>query len=253
MKSDSLPLVRLGVWLVVLGLFVTPLALVVSLAFGGNQLPVLLDHGLGRAAWNSAYTTLLSFLGAVVVGTALAVLLERLDMPGVTVLRMLALSPLLVPPFISAIAWMQLFGPAQGVNRLLGTEVWNIIGPDGVIFLLLLQSYPAVYVIVAGGLRAIPSDLEHAARGSGASTWTVLRTVTLPLLRPAMLSAFTLSAVGNLADFGIPSIVGTPVGFETLATMIYRFINSGTVANPPAGGIHAGGGTTCAGHRRCNR
>lgn len=232
MKSDSLPLLRVGVWLVVLGLFVTPLALVVSLAFGGNQLPVLLEQGLGRAAWNSAYTTLLSSLGAVLVGTALALLLERLTMPGASVLRMLALSPLLVPPFISAIAWMQLFGPSQGINKLFGTEVWNIIGPDGVIFLLMLQSYPAVYVIVAGGLRSIPTDLEHAARVAGASTWTVLRTITLPLLRPALLSAFTLSAVGNLADFGIPSIVGTPAGFETLATMIYRFINSGTVDNP---------------------
>ena len=75
-------------------------------------------------------------------------------------------------------------------------------------------------------------DFELAARVSGASVMAVLRTVTLPLLRPALLSAFTLTAIANLADFGIPAIIGSPARFETLATMIYRFIDSGTVSNP---------------------
>lgn len=228
----ALSLMRAGVWLIVLGLFVTPLALVVALAAGGNQIPTLLDQGLGTAVWNSAYTTLLSALGAVLVGTVTALVLDRTDAAGANALRLFLLSPLLIPPFIGAIAWLQLFGPNQGLNRFFGREVWDIYGADGVTFLLVLHSYPIVYVIVSAGLRSIPSDLEQAARVSGAGTATVLRTVTLPLLRPALLSAFTLTAVANLADFGIPALLGSPARFETLATMIYRFMESGTVGNP---------------------
>ncbi|OFL77219.1 iron ABC transporter permease [Corynebacterium sp. HMSC077D10] len=229
---SSVSLLRGGVWLIVLGLFATPLAFVVSLAMGGNQIPLLFDQGLGQAAWNSLFSTVLSAVGAVVIGTIIAILLDRTDAAGSSVLRLFLLSPLLVPPFIGAIAWMQLFGPAQGFNKIFDHDVWNIYGADGVTFLLMVHSYPTVYVIVSAGLRSIPADLEQAARVAGASTWTVLRTITLPLLRPALLSAFTLTAVANLADFGIPSILGSPARFETLATMIYRFMDSGTVDNP---------------------
>lgn len=229
---SSLSLARGGVWLIVLGVFITPLALVVGLALGGNHLPTLLDQGLGTAVKNSFYTTVISAIGAVVMGTAIAVILDRTDARGVKPLRLLLLSPLLIPPFIGAIAWLQLFGPNQGLNRFFGREIWNIYGADGVTLLLIVHSYPIVYVVISSALRSIPSDIEQAARISGATTGTVIRTITLPLLRPAVLSAFTLTAVANLADFGIPALLGSPARFETLATMIYRFMESGTVSNP---------------------
>ncbi|AIT60742.1 ABC transporter permease [Corynebacterium doosanense] len=223
---------RLGTWLIVTGLFIAPLSLVVSLALGGNQIPVLLNQGLGQATSNSLFTTVISAVGAVIVGTAVAILVDRTDVGGSWGLRLFLLSPLLIPPFVGAIAWLQLFGTNQGVNRFFGTEIWNIYGGDGVTFLLTVHSYPIVYVIIAAALRQIPSDLEQAAQVAGAGAARVLWTVTLPLLRPAVLSAFTLTAVANLADFGIPAIIGSPAGFETLATMVYRFVDSATVANP---------------------
>lgn len=230
--SPGLSLARVGVWLVAAAMFIAPLAMVVSLAFGGNQLPVLIEQGLGTATWNSVYTTLLSSIGAVIIGGAIAILLERTDVAGSSALRLFLLSPLLVPPFVGAISWLQLFGRNQGLNAAFGHPIWDIYGADGIIFLMTLHSYPVVYVIVSAALRSIPSDLELAARISGAGSGQVLRTVTIPLLGPAFLSAFTLTAVSNLADFGIPSILGSPVRFETLATMVYRFMESGTVSNP---------------------
>lgn len=227
-----LSLVRIGTWLVVAGLFIAPLALVISLALGGNQVHVLIDAGLGQATINSVSTTATAAAGATVIGTAAALMVERTDVAGSRVLRLLLLSPLLVPPFVGAIAWLQLFGTNQGINRLAGTQLWNIYGADGVVFLMIVHSYPMVYVIVSAGLRAIPADLHHAAQVAGASPSTILATITLPLLRPALLNAFTLTAVANLADFGIPALVGSPARFETLATMIYRFMESGTVPNP---------------------
>ena len=231
-RITGVGLARLGVWLVVAALFLTPLALIVSLALGGNQIPLLLEQGLGKATLNSAVTTLASSAFAVLLGGAVALLLERTDVYGKGALRILLLSPLLVPPFVGAISWLQLFGNNQGLNAVFGREIWNLYGADGVIFLMTLHSYPLVYVIVAAALRSIPTDLELAARISGAGNARVLRTVTLPLLGPAFLSAFTLTAVSNLADFGIPSILGSPVRFETLATMVYRMMESGIVANP---------------------
>ena len=231
-RITGVGLARLGVWLVVAALFLTPLALIVSLALGGNQIPLLLEQGLGKATLNSAVTTLASSAFAVLLGGAVALLLERTDVYGKGALRILLLSPLLVPPFVGAISWLQLFGNNQGLNAVIGREIWNLYGADGVIFLMTLHSYPLVYVIVAAALRSIPADLELAARISGAGNARVLRTVTLPLLGPAFLSAFTLTAVSNLADFGIPSILGSPVRFETLATMVYRMMESGIVANP---------------------
>ena len=231
-RITGVGLARLGVWLVVAALFLTPLALIVSLALGGNQIPLLLEQGLEKATLNSAVTTLASSAFAVLLGGAVALLLERTDVYGKGALRILLLSPLLVPPFVGAISWLQLFGNNQGLNAVIGREIWNLYGADGVIFLMTLHSYPLVYVIVAAALRSIPADLELAARISGAGNARVLRTVTLPLLGPAFLSAFTLTAVSNLADFGIPSILGSPVRFETLATMVYRMMESGIVANP---------------------
>lgn len=232
LRSSSRLFARLAVWLIVAGLVVVPLALVVSLAFGGNQFPVLAANGVGRATVNSLVTALVSAVAALVVGTTAAVVLDRTTVRGAGLLRVLVLSPLLVPPFVGAIAWLQLFSPGQGVNRLFagvtGGDLWNIHGVDGVIVLLTVHSYPMVTIIVSTALRQLPGDLESAARISGAGTATAIRTVTLPLLRPALLSAFTLTFIANLADFGIPRLLN----YETLATVIYRFMDSGTVDSP---------------------
>ena len=154
--SRGIGLARIGVWLIAAAIFLAPLAMVVSLALGGNQFPVLIEQGLGRATWNSVYTTLLSSAGAVIVGGSIAILLERTDVAGATALRLFLLSPLLVPPFVGAISWLQLFGRNQGLNAVFGRPIWDIYGADGIIFLMVLHSYPVVYVIVSAALRSIP-------------------------------------------------------------------------------------------------
>lgn len=163
-------------------------------------------------------------------------LLDRTDLPGRGGLRLLALSPLLMPPFVGAIAWLGIAGPTSPVNlwwrEAFGSPLWSIYGADGVILLLTVHSYPIVMLVVSAALRRIPSDLEHAARISGAGPLRTVVAVTLPLLRPALLSSFILVAVGNLADFGIPSIIGLPERYVTLATLVYRYLQSGTVEDP---------------------
>ncbi|PXA70031.1 ABC transporter permease [Cryobacterium arcticum] len=232
----GIDLLRLALWLVCAAVVLLPLGAIVVLAFSANHLPLLLEGDVLQAGLNSMVSAVLSATLAVAAGTALALLLDRTDLRGRKALRLFALTPLLVPPFVGAIAWISIAGPTGPANvawtTWFGGPLWNIYGGDGVVFLLAIHSYPVVYIIVSAALRRIPTDLEQAARISGASAVRAVRTITLPLLRPAMLSAFTLVAVGNLADFGIPSIIGLPERYVTLSTLIYRYIQSGTVESP---------------------
>jgi iron(III) transport system permease protein len=232
----GIDLLRLALWLVSAAVVLVPLGAIVVLAFSANHLPLLLSGDILQAGLNSLVSATVSGVLAVAAGTLLALLLDRTDLRGRKVLRLFALTPLLVPPFVGAIAWIGIAGPTGPVNvawtAWFGGPLWNIYGGDGVIVLLAIHSYPIAYMIVSAALRRIPTDLEQAARISGASAPRAVRTITLPLLRPAMLSAFILIAVGNLADFGIPSIIGLPERYVTLSTLIYRYIQSGTVERP---------------------
>lgn len=235
LPPDGLRLVRAGAWAAVAAVVLLPFGSMVLLA-GTEHLTTLVDGDVVEAGVNSMSSSLASAVGAVLIGGTLAIVLERTDIPGRGALRLFALSPMLVPPFVGAIAWVGLAGPASAVNRWwderVGGPLWSIYGADGVILLLTVHSYPIAMLIIGAALRRVPADLEQAARISGASAPRALATVTVPLLRGAALSAFTLTAVSNLADFGIPSILGTPERFTTLSTLVYRYIQSGTVDDP---------------------
>ncbi|UTT50671.1 iron ABC transporter permease [Rhodococcus gordoniae] len=235
-RADPVLGVRVAVWVFVAAAIIAPLATVVALGANGRHIGQLLDDDIAGAAINSVVSAGCSALFAVVLATAMALFLDRTDLPGRGSLRLILLSPLLIPPFVGAIAWTGLLGPSGMVNRFwtdhVGGPLWNIYGGDGVVFLLTVHSYPMAYLIISTALRRIPGDLEQVARIGGASPWQAMRTVTIPLLRPALLAAFTLTSVGNLADFGIPALVGLPERYTTLSTMVYRYIQSGTVDRP---------------------
>ncbi|MFC7464025.1 ABC transporter permease [Brachybacterium sp. GCM10030252] len=231
-QIGPIALSRLAVWLLLAGLVAAPLAMVVSLALGDNHADLLLRDGIARATVNSLVTSGLSAAFSVVIALVLALALERTDLPGRRWIRLLSLSPMLMPPFVGAIAWSGLLGPGGSLNQLFGAPLWDIRGGDGVTFLLTVHSVPLAYLIIAGALHRVPAALEEAARISGAAPWRVFADVTFPLLRPAVLSAFTLNAVSALGDFGIPALLGLPERFYTLSTMVYRYIQSGTVEAP---------------------
>lgn len=235
--SGVAPLVG-ALWVSISALILVPLGAIVWIALEGQRFEVLLDEDVLEASINSLTSAVGSALAAVLVGTALAIVVERTNTFGARGLGLLALTPLLMPPFVGAIAWLGIAGPAAPINLWwrdrFGSPLWSVYGADGVILLLTIHSYPLVMLIVIAALRRIPADLEHAARVAGAGPVRSVMTVTVPLLRPALLASFLLVAVGNLADFGIPSIIGLPERFTTLATLVYRFLQSGTVDDPLA-------------------
>ncbi|MCW2737085.1 iron ABC transporter permease [Nocardioides sp.] len=138
-----------------------------------------------------------------VLGVALAVLVERTDLPGRRLWHGLMVAPLAVPAFVNGYAWVSLDSSIQG-----------FAGAFGVVT---LSYYPLVYLPVVAMLRRLDPALEESAWSLGHSRARTFRTVVLPQLRPALLGGALLVGLHLLAEFGALSLLR----FPTFTTAIY--------------------------------
>ncbi len=189
---------------------------------------IITAPGMGTAVLNTVLLAVAVTVIAVPAGTVLALGLRRPDVPARTFWRVAVLLPLVVPQFVLGYSWTQAYGRAGFTNALFGLQWAQVLGAPGVVVVLAVDTIPVSYLLAAVGLatRAEP-DLERAARASGASAATTLRTVTLPLLRPALAAAAVLSFVLTLESFAVPQVLGTPAGFSTVTTRIYADLSVG--------------------------
>lgn len=216
---------------VVGALVVLPLLRLVQVLWqesGGDLARVLGSADLGAAARNSVVLASAVTLAAVPIGVATALVLRRPDLPGRAFWRAAVLVPLVVPDFVLGYSWTQAYARAGFTDTTLGLHWAGLLGPVGVWLVLVVNAVPLAYLVAAGGLaaRAEP-DAERAARVSGASGRTVLVTVTLPLLLPAVAAASVLVFVLTLGTFAIPQVLGAPAGFDTVTTQIYADLSIG--------------------------
>ncbi|MGI8523116.1 MAG: ABC transporter permease [Nocardioides sp.] len=221
-------------------LVVLPLAMMTKTVWieGSGQFGTVLGRpGLARAVEHSIVLGLCVTLLAVPAGTGLALLLHNRDLPARTFLRVGVLLPVLVPDFVLAYSWLRAYGRAGFTDDLFGVAWRGIEGPVGVAVVMAVNAVPVAYLVVAVGLaaRAEPSQ-ERAARAAGAGPLTVLRTITLPLLRPAMAAAALLVFVLALGSFAIPQVMGSPASFATITTRIYANLAS---SSDPAAFVEA--------------
>jgi len=189
---------------------------------------VLADLQLRKALWNTVVMAFWTGLASVAIGAPLAWLTARTDLPWRGLIRGLVMASFVTPPFLGAFAWVMLAGPNAGaLNKLwrsvTGSEsaLVNIFSMTGLVFVVAIYTFPYVYVMIANTLELIASDLEEAASMLGAGRLTVARTITLPLVAPAILSGFVLAVLQALALFGSPAILALPAGFHTLTTQIW--------------------------------
>jgi iron(III) transport system permease protein len=154
---------------------------------------------------------------AIPVGVAIALALRSPGLPGRNFWRAAVLLPLLVPDFVLAYSWLRAYARAGLTSEAFGFAWPQVQGPVGVTVIVASQAVPLVYLITAVGLstRAEPTT-ERAARASGARPLTVLTTVTLPLLGPAIATAAVLIFVLTLGTFAVPQVIGSPAGFRTI-------------------------------------
>lgn len=191
---------------------------------------VLADPETWRVLGNTLYVSLWTTALAGALGVTLAFLVARTDLPGRRVFQSLLVLPYLVPPFIGALAWLYVLGPAGFLNQAWmaltnGSDpLVRIYGAGGIVLAMTLYKYPIAYLTVAAGLDRVDPALEEAARSAGASPWRTARDVTLPLVLPSIAAGLTLVFLSAMAEFGTPAILGFPAKYFVLATKIYATI-----------------------------
>ncbi|WP_420334010.1 ABC transporter permease [Roseibium sp.] len=195
------------------------------------MLEAVQNRSVQRALWNSIESSFLSALVATFLGTLLALLVGLTDIRAKGLLVFLLLLPMMIPPHVTAIAWIQALGPASPVLRWLGMapelgSTHPLYSREGLVLLLSLQHSPLVFLLVRAALRSFPRELSDAARISGAGTWTLLRRITLPLLGPSLLAGFALAFVVALGNFGINALIGIPARYTTLPVLVWRRLAS---------------------------
>ena len=163
--------------------------------------------------------TIVSIL-ATVIGFLFAYCSSHIDIKGKKLFNLMALLPMISPPFAVALSIIMLFGSRGLITfTLLGWYDTNIYGLRGLIFVQTLSYFPIAYLLLAGMLKSIDPALEDAARNLGSSKWRTFKTVTLPLVLPGIANAALLVFIKSVADFANPIAIGG--SFVTLATQIY--------------------------------
>jgi iron(III) transport system permease protein len=194
----------------------------------GHYVAVFHNVALLKALWNTVVLAVWVGLASLAVGAPLAWLTARTDLPGKGLIRSLVLASFVTPPFLGAFAWVMLAGPNAGLLNTLWRGVTgatdplvNIFTMAGLVFVVTTYTFPYVYIMVANTLALIASDLEEAAAILGAGRVSIARTVTLPMVAPALVSGFILAVLQALALFGSPAILALPAGFHTIITQIW--------------------------------
>lgn len=174
--------------------------------------------------WQATVSTVLTVLAALPGAYALA----RVSFRGRRLLRAAATVPFVLPTVVVASAILALLGPRSPLNdaaeAILGAGV-RPVRLDGSIWAILAAhvffNYAVALRLVSGVWEALDPREEEAARVLGASPWRAFREVTLPLLRPAILSAAGIVFLFTFTSFGVILLLGSP-GTATLEVEIYR-------------------------------
>jgi iron(III) transport system permease protein len=177
----------------------------------------LADNGRWvRATTNTLRMVVLSTISATVLGFVYAFVLSRSNVPGRGVLRLIAVLPLFSPPFTLGFSYLLMFGRFGLITHGLAGLETTVLGWPSLWVVQTLTNFPYAVLAIERALAATPARLEAAAETLGAGGFAVFRTVTLPLVRPAVAGAALIVAIYVLADFANPLIVGGD--FPLLAT-----------------------------------
>jgi len=189
--------------------------------FSLSQFETLLETPMvARASINTLVIGVTSAVLATLIGTLVAYTLTLTDVPWRRGLRILTTLPLVSPPFAVSFAVILLFGRRGLITYdLLHITDFSIYGPHGIVFVQLISDIPLVALILSAVFASINRDLEEAAEDLGGRPFYVLRTVTFPLVTPAILTAALLSFISTISDFGNPMLVGG--GYQVLATQAF--------------------------------
>ncbi|HEX7298326.1 MAG TPA: iron ABC transporter permease [Solirubrobacteraceae bacterium] len=188
--------------------------------------------GLGTMARNSFVFAIGSSAVAIALGTTLAYLIVRTDVPFKPLMMALSLVPLIIPGILYTISWIFLASPQIGVlnkrviEPVLGGHPFNVFSLPGMILVEGMHLAPLVFLLVVAAFRAMDPALEESAIMSGAKLPTVLRRITLPLIRPALYAAILIMVVRGLESFEVPAVLGLPNHTWVFTSRIWSVLNA---------------------------
>ncbi len=201
-----------------------PLVAMVGTSLTADALPIFVRYLTPPQSQILVNTVVLGVVVAT-VGTAIGFLFAfvQVRVPAPRLLKrflhVMALLPIVSPPFALAIAALTLFGRSGLITReLLGLRT-DIYGLPGLTLVMSLSFFPVAYISLMGLMRALDPALDEASTSLGANRWKAFRTVTIPLLLPGIASGFLLLFVEALADLGNPIVLGGD--FTVLASRLY--------------------------------
>lgn len=197
----------------------------------GNFFELNDKFAFGRILVNSWIFAFGSAGVATAIGVTLAVLVARTDAPFKRVARLSAILAFVSPPWLTAMAYVYIASPNAGfVNQILysmvGIKPFDIQSMAGMIFVTSLFLYSFVFLTVEAALASVDGSFEEAARIAGARPLMVTRTITLPLVTPAIVSAAAFSIIISWGLFAVPAILGMPARIYVFATQLYLFLNT---------------------------
>ncbi|WP_414814865.1 ABC transporter permease [Rhizobium sp. IY2] len=216
--------------IVVLILSVLPLARLamvgISAFADGGVMTVLSEASLWSATYYTVVTAILGTIISLVIGCLFAFLLTLTDIRAKGPLSFFFVLPMMIPPQVTALAWVQMSGPSSPMLKALSIapplgSPQPLYSVGGIALLYGVQHAPLVYLALRAGLMTLPRDGVEAARLSGASSLRVFRDIILPLSLPGIIAGAAISFVSCTGNFGIPAILGIPASIFTLPTLIF--------------------------------
>jgi len=186
-----------------------------------------------RSFWNSLYVSAMAVIGASVLAMPLAYFTSRFAFRGAGLIQILGFLPLIMPPFVGAVALQLFFGRNGTVNLLLddwfGFKLAFMEGLNGVIFVQSIHYFPFILINLSAALRNVDRSMEEAAQNLGSYGFRLFRRVVFPLALPGYVAGASLVFVKVFDDLATPLLLNVK---DMLAPQAYLRVTSIGIADP---------------------
>jgi iron(III) transport system permease protein len=183
------------------------------------------EPGIARTFLNTLYFGALTMGVAQIFGAVMAVLVGRTNLPGRRWMGEVFIWPLFVSNLVIAFGWFTMYGPSGFITlasrTYLGGAPWNLYTVTGMGIVAGLSQAPLTYLMCLAAVSKADPQLEDAARSAGATPFRALWSVTIPMIRPAMIYSAVLNFVIGIEMLAIPLLFGGPSGIQTITTFLY--------------------------------
>ncbi|MBI2853855.1 MAG: iron ABC transporter permease [Chloroflexi bacterium] len=191
--------------------------------------------------WTTFWLATVRTVISVAIAISLAWIMARTNVRGKRILEISLLFTFFVPLLPRILAWIVLLSPRTGLLNVFLADILpfhlpplNVFSYGGIILVSILVWVPVLYIFIAPAFKSMDASLEEAAKASGASMWSTVTRINLPLLAPAILATTALGFVRSMDSFVVEAMLGIRADIYVLTTKVYNYINLTEPPNYPA-------------------